>query len=204
MTPSIRAIFLALLCLLASGGNASAAMVLPLGLDRIHGDAKDVFLGECVSNSVELDPQSNRVVTYTSFKILETYKGKLSGRHTIKQIGGSLPEANLNVRVPGVPEFDIGKRYVVFLPQASNLGFSTPIGLHQGAFPVETDETGVDHAGNGRDLGELLEKIPEGKMPSRVADKIREIKNKNVPVRAKERSDMHLDDLKSILRGMGQ
>jgi len=56
----IRAILFVFFCLLALNGSASASMVLPLGLDRLHGNAKVVFLGECLSNSVEMDQQSGR------------------------------------------------------------------------------------------------------------------------------------------------
>ena len=190
----------------------SASMVLPLGLDRLHGDAKLVFLGECLSNSVEFDQQSNRVVTYTTFEVIETYKGiagkgiagkgKAGGSLTIKQIGGNLPEANLSVRIPGVPQFEVGQRYVVFLPPASKLGFSSPVGLSQGKFMVKTDAAGAQMVSNGRDVGELMENMAQSKMPSRVADKLRAMPDKEKPANAKARAEMHLDDLRSILRGM--
>lgn len=202
MISKIRSTFFALYCLLALGGSASAAMVLPLGLDRLHGDAKLVFLGECLGNSVEFDKQSGRVVTYTTFEVLETYKGKLGSSHTIKQIGGNLPEANLNVRIPGVPQFEVGKRYVVFLPPVSKLGFASPVGLGQGMFMVKTGETGAQMISNGRDVGELMENMAQSKMPSRVADKLRAMPDKELPANAKARAEMHLDDLRSILRGM--
>jgi len=198
----IRATLFAFICLLALSGSVSAATVLPLGLERLHGDAKAVFLGECLSNSVELDKQSGRVVTYTTFEVLETYKGKLGQSHTIKQIGGNLPDANLNVRIPGVPQFDVGKRYVVFLPPASKLGFSSPVGLSQGMFTLRTDATGAPMVSNGRDVGELMENMAQSKMPSRVADKLRAMPDKELPANAKARAEMHLDDLRSILRGM--
>lgn len=198
----IRASFFALCCLLTLSGSVSASMVLPLGLDRLHSDAKLVFLGECLSNSVEFDQQSGRVVTYTTFEVLETYKGKLGRSHTIKQVGGNLPQANLNVRMSGVPQFEVGKRYVVFLPPASKLGFSSPVGLSQGMFLVKTDETGAQVTSNGRDVGDLMESMPQNKIPSRVVDKLRAMPDKDLPAHAKSRAEMHLDDLRSVLRGM--
>ena len=202
MTSKIRATLFIFFALLALIGSASASMVLPLGLDRLHGDAKLVFLGECLSNSVEFDQQSNRVVTYTTFEAIETYKGKAGGSFTIKQIGGNLPEANLSVRIPGVPQFEVGQRYVVFLPPASKLGFSSPVGLSQGKFMVNTDAAGAQMVSNGRDVGELMENMAQSKMPSRVADKLRAMPDKEKPANAKARAEMHLDDLRSILRGM--
>ena len=202
MTSKMRATLFIFFCWLAVGGSALAAMVLPLGLERLHGDAKKIFLGECLSNVVELDRESDRVVTYTTFEVLETFKGKLGRSHTIKQIGGNLPQANLNVRIPGVPQFEVGKRYVVFLPPASKLGFSSPIGLSQGLFTMKTDATGAQIVSNGRDVGELMENMAQSKMPRRVADKMRALPDKEIPANARARAEMHLDDLRSILRGM--
>ena len=202
MIAKLRASLIALFCLACLNGYALAATVLPLGMERLHGDAKVVFLGECLSNSVELDRQSDRVVTYTTFEVLETYKGKLGSSITIKQIGGNLPDANLTVVVPGVPQFEVGQRYVVFLPPASKLGFASPVGLSQGMFTVKMDNKGVAQVGNGRDVGELMENMAQSKMPPRVADKLRARPNKEIPANAKERAEMRLDDLRSILRGM--
>ena len=197
----IRTAFFALFCALALSASAYAATVLPLGLERLHGDAKLIFLGECLTNSVQLDQQSGRVVTYTTFEVLETYKGNLGRSHTIKQIGSNLPEAGLSVKIPGVPQFEAGKRYVVFLPPASDLGFSSLVGLNQGMFTLKTDARGVQTASNGRDVGELMENIPN-KMPSRVASKLSTLSKKELPANAKARAEIHLDDLRIILRGM--
>ena len=42
------------------------------------------------------------------------------------------------MHIPGVPKFSNGSKYVVFLTEKSQLGFSSPLGLYQGAFSVET------------------------------------------------------------------
>jgi len=196
----IRTAFYALFYALALSVSVHAATVLPLGLERLYGDAKLIFLGECLTNSVQLDQQSGRVVTFTTFEVLETYKGNLGRSHTIKQIGGNLPGA-LNVRIVGVPQFEVGKRYVVFLPPASKLGFSSPVGLNQGMFTLKTDARGTQTVSNGRDVGELMENIPS-KMPTRVASKLSSLSKKELPANAKARAEIHLDDLRTILRGM--
>ena len=202
MTSNFKAPHFVFFCLLALCSNSFAASVLPLGLERLHGDAKTIFLGECLSNTVEMDQQSGRVVTYTTFEVLETYKGKPGRSQTIKQIGGNLPSANLDVRIPGVPQFEVGQRYVVFLPPVSNLGFASPVGLGQGMFTVKKDATGTTMVSNGRDVGDLMENMAQSKMPSRIADKLRAKANREIPANAKARAEMHLDDLRSILRGM--
>ena len=71
--------------------------------------------------------------------------------HTIKQIGGSLKENNTKHRIHGIPEYQTGKKHIVFLPEKSSLGFSSPLGLHQGSFSVST-VNGQQTISNGRNL----------------------------------------------------
>ena len=187
---------------LIASASSQAAMVVPLGLDRLHGDAEYVFLGECLSNSVDHDRVSDMVVTYTTFEVIEAFKGSLGRTHTIKQVGGVLPGADIATKFAGVPQFDVGKRYVLFLPPVSRLGFSTPVGLGQGLFHVRVDARGAPVINSGRDVGELLESLPENRIPSRIADKLRAMPDKRQPAQAKARAEMHLDDFRSIMRGM--
>ena len=184
--------------------NSYAAMVVPLGLDRLHGDAEYIFLGECTSNNVDFDRISNMVVTYTTFEVVESFKGTLGRTHTIKQVGGALPGADMVTKFAGVPQFEVGKRYVLFLPPVSTLGFSTPVGLGQGLFHVHVDSSGAPVIKSGRDVGELLENLPQNQIPSRITDKLRAMPDKRQPDQAKARAEMHLDDFRSIMRGMGK
>ena len=48
----------------------------------------------------------------------------------------------------------------------------------------------------------LMESMPQNKIPSRVSDKLRAMPDKDLPAHAKARAEMHLDDLRSVLRGM--
>ena len=60
--------------------------------------------------------------------------------------------------IHGVPEFMPDKEYVVFLPEKSVLGFSSPLGLHQGSFSVLT----VDNeqiVSSGRNLAEQAQNM---------------------------------------------
>lgn len=121
---------------------ASAATVRPLGLDEIIDSATTAFQGTCVGNRTERDPQTNLVVTYTTFAVTEVLKGTVPATHTIKQIGGRLPGEGLAYHVEGIPTFVVGEEYVVFLAGVSSAGFSSPIGLGQGQFAVRRDAAG--------------------------------------------------------------
>lgn len=116
----------------------SASIVLPLDLQQLSTQASLIFYGEVISNNVKKDEQSGYIATFTEFKIVNLIKGNADSKHTIKQIGGHLASTGTTLRIQGVPKFETGKTYVVFLPEKSSLGFSSPLGLHQGSFAVST------------------------------------------------------------------
>ena len=76
------------------------------------------------------------------------------------------PDVLLLLLEDGVPEYKTGNSYVVFLPKKSSLGFSSPIGLHQGSFSV-SDINGEQIISNGKNLSAAImtEKNKETHMP---------------------------------------
>ncbi|MBL0037352.1 MAG: hypothetical protein IPP36_00125 [Nitrosomonadales bacterium] len=103
--------------------------VLPLYLDEIINDAAIAFQGKSLENHSERDPQTNLIVTYSTFEVQEVLKGKVGATHTIKQIGGQVQgETNQTM---GVPTFIVGESYILFLYGVSVSGFSSPVGLEQ-------------------------------------------------------------------------
>jgi hypothetical protein len=130
---------------------ASATSVLPITLEQLSTRASLIFYGEVISNQAQRDAHSGQVATFTEFKIFDLIKGSAAGNQTIKQLGGLDKNTNINFHVHGIPKFQNGSRYVVFLPERSSLGFSSPLGLHQGSFTVTT-ENGEQVVSNGRNL----------------------------------------------------
>ena len=116
---------------------AAATSVLPISLQRMTAAADLIFHGRAIAEEVKRDPASGRVVTLTTFAVIEIVKGETGEMHTIKQVGGHLPGSKVRQVIHGVPRFSTGQEYVVFLPRASSLGFSSPIGLSQGKFDVD-------------------------------------------------------------------
>ena len=110
----------------------------PISLEQLSTRATLIFYGEVISNQVKHDEQSGYIATFTEFKVIDLIKGNAADTHTIKQIGGDLKDRNMALRIHGVPRFQVGNNYVVFLPTKSKLGFSSPLGLHQGSFSVLT------------------------------------------------------------------
>ena len=134
--------------------NTSATKLLPINLEQLSTRASLIFYATVISNTAQKDIQSGQVATFTEFEIIELIKGSAASTHTIKQLGGQLKESNIKFQIDGVPKYQIGNQYVVFLPQKSSLGFSSPLGLHQGSFSVE-NIAGENIISNGRNISAL-------------------------------------------------
>lgn len=133
--------------------SASATSMLPITLEQLSTRATLIFFGKVISNQVTRDTQSGQIATFTEFQVIDLIKGNTGSTHTIKQIGGFHESSNTRLLIHGVPEFKLSKEYVVFLPEKSSLGFSSPLGLYQGSFSVLT----VDNEkviNSGRNLSE--------------------------------------------------
>ena len=109
-----------------------SATVLPMYLDELIDRSAVAFEGTCTGNRTERDPATGLVVTYTTFEVRDGLKGAVGSTHEIKQIGGTLPDEGVQFSVKGIPSFEIGEDYVVFLAGVSSAGFSSPMGLSQG------------------------------------------------------------------------
>ena len=127
----------AVLLLVCWGLQVSATSLLPVSPQRMSAIAESIFHGRVLDNTVKLDPISGRVATFTTFKVLEAIKGEIGETHVIKQIGGHLPGSSVRLVIHGVPQFETGTEYVVFMPAPSSLGFASPIGLSQGKFDIQ-------------------------------------------------------------------
>lgn len=134
-----------------------ATTVLPMNLSQLTERAQTIFYGRALNNTVKYDQTSGQIVTYTEFAVIDTIKGTLQypekQRHIIKQLGGTLPANQQSgrlhaLRVHGVPRFQTGTEYILFLPAPSKLGFCSPIGLQQGRFTVQTIQ-GIRQVSNG-------------------------------------------------------
>jgi hypothetical protein len=172
---------------LAAAPAAEAASVRFVPLDEMIDSAALAFHGKVIANRVERDALSRSIVTYTTFEVIDNLKGAAGATHTIKQIGGILPDGSEGYRVHGVPSFAVGEEVVVYLAGASQWGFSSPIGLQQGRFEVSVQEQ-RKVVSNGHDFRLLVPEL--GRDPAD-PDKI-------VPFRATPR--IELTKLKQLTR----
>ena len=126
-----------------------ATTVLPISLERMSKKAELIFYGTVISNEVKVDEVSGHVATFTTFDVIDVIKGNVGDIHTIKQIGGQLPGSKIMYKIHGVPQFTVGEKAVVFMPQESQLGFASPLGLSQGRFVVR-ERNGISTINDSR------------------------------------------------------
>ena len=149
----LRTLILLFSLLTVSTSYATTIKHVPLA--RMAQTAEVIFHGRVISNEVRVDDISQRVATFTTFQIIDAIKGANTEAYILKQFGGQLPGSTLVHRIHGMPRFTEGEEYVVFLPEASRLGFASPIGLMQGSFSVGNDASGKT-VSNGRAISGLL------------------------------------------------
>lgn len=132
----------ALLCSLIY--TASAFTTQPaVSLANLTVSSNRVFYGECVGyeiGSINIAGGQFSVTTY-EFKVTEHFKGGgganiLTFRQLGTPQGGAL---DLGSRV-GLPIYQPGSQYVLFLLPDSQAGLTSPTGLYQGVFIIDGDQ----------------------------------------------------------------
>ena len=101
--------------------------------------------------------ENGKIVTYTTFRIEKPIEGVMGGEVTIKLFGG---EANgRRMYLAHMRYFSVGERMLVMLYPPSRLGFTSPIGMGQGAWKVTRDNKVLNVSGKVlQGLGTLLTK----------------------------------------------
>lgn len=146
-----RIVFLFLLGLFFTLNQAShATLVRSMNIRELVSDAQVIVKATVISKDTAFDEdESGMIVTYYTVKVEEWLKGSPSDDNELvfKQVaqgqytlGGHQIRQNLFF-----PEYEVGKTYVFFLPEAhARTGLLAPVGLQQGVFEVVKQ--------NGREL----------------------------------------------------
>lgn len=121
-----------LLLLLTSGSLAAQARRMTIS--EMTAAAGTIIVGTVTHARSALDERGDPV-TYTTFRVEQAIKGTPGGTFTIKQYGGVTSTANMLIN--HMRYFRQGERVMVMLYPPSRLGFSSPVGLDQGAWSVD-------------------------------------------------------------------
>ena len=126
------------------------AMVLHLSFDKIAEQADVIFVGTVVDQQCRFGPNGRMIFTDVSFSVERLVYAKLdsqakvNGVVTLAFAGGAM--GGQAVRVPDVPTFKTGTRYLIFTRMDEKPYASPVVGFYQGVFPIMTDEvSGTSH-----------------------------------------------------------
>lgn len=146
----------ALLAVLLAAGSSLTAQVRQLGLREMVASAGTIFIGT-VSGARGGTDEHGDIVTYTTFTVEEPIYGVAGRSITIKQLGGET--STISARLEHMRYFRPGERVLVMLYPTSKLGFTSPVGLNQGAWPVTTSGLITGVSGEALEgLGAVLRK----------------------------------------------
>src|ERR1700682_1718906 len=119
---------------LCAAESVRATTLARLSLDQLAAAADGVARVRCAS--VEARGEIGEIWTMTSFDILETMKGDLPTRITVRLPGGRV--GHLTAAVDGTPKFNTGDEAVVFLERSRAGGFSVAAWV-EGTFRIGRD-----------------------------------------------------------------
>ena len=137
-----RSIFLCFLLGAGLAGSTRAAAVKVANLRDLMQQAERIFVGRCVA--IESGLSGNVPYTTYTFEVSDRLKGVSDPTVKVRQFGLREP-APVNeiltraAAIQGMPHYERGKKYLLFLIGESPIGLSSPAGLFQGAFVLKGD-----------------------------------------------------------------
>ena len=128
----VRLASVGLLLALAPASFLSATTVREVDLPEMVNAADRIFVGRCVAVESRRD-ERGAPTTYVTFRVAEGIKGQFGRTIAIKQIGGGSQSL---LHIADMPSYSVGEEVLLFLHPNSRLGFTSPVGLHQGKWSV--------------------------------------------------------------------
>lgn len=117
-------------------GEIHATTLAPVTLEEQIEDSAQIFRGRVISTRgvEEATAGGRRIVTFVQFAPVASYKGHVSANFELRFLGGKV--GDIEMRVDGMPEFEVGKEYVLFVAAEGNR--ACPVsGWSQGSLPVD-------------------------------------------------------------------
>jgi hypothetical protein len=130
--------------LLALPAPGSASLILALDLPTLVSRADQISVVDVVSVTPAWNQAHDRITTTIDLTVVESWKGAAAPATHLRvvQPGGTVGE--IEMRVDGMPRFQVGERTLLFLRQRSGADHASVVGMAQGKRPVTRE------AGSGR------------------------------------------------------
>ena len=124
-------------CVLYFGNFAQATSVTEVGFSDLVQRAEVIAVGTVTEIKEQWDETRKAPLTLVTFSDLTVLKGNPGSSMTLEFLGGRTPQG-LILSIPGVPQFTIGEKTVVF-SAGNHRDFCPLVGVWQGLLRVRTD-----------------------------------------------------------------
>lgn len=145
--PNVRRLIgLAVFFVFISLQSAQATKLVHRNVAELATLADRIFVGVCASieaKNISIAGHSLLITEYT-FTVSRTMKGISGSTVVFRQFGPAQGTGS----IVGMPTYEQGKQYLLFLGKDSEFGLTSPIGFGQGAFLVFHDDSGAPRAIN--------------------------------------------------------
>lgn len=129
--------------ILSFGYSARATSVTEVDFPDLVRQAEVIAVGTVTEIKEQWDETRKAPLTLVTFSQLTVLKGNPGPSMTLEFLGGHTPKG-LVLMIPGVPQFTVGEKTVVFCA-GNRRDFSPVVGVWQGLLRVKTDpQSGIE------------------------------------------------------------
>ena len=167
--------------------------LVPVNLPEMVRQADRIVVATAVSEWTGRDDRGIPA-TATTFEVAHVLKGRPLVRVEIKQFGVTKVQPDgLATWIEGMPRYQKGSEYLLFLKPDSVLGFTMPVGAFQGAFEVRPAGQGKKAIVNALNNANLLKGL-EAEELSRLG-----LAPESFPFVSRGRGPLHLDEMERMV-----
>ncbi len=165
----------------------------PVNLPEMVQQADRIVVGRAVSEWTGRD-EHRFPATITTFEVTQVLKGGPLQRIEVKQLGVTKVQPDgLATWIEGMPRYQKGSEYLLFLSPNSIYGFTMPVGAFQGAFEIRLAGPGKKAVLNGVNNANLLRGL-EAEDLARLG-----LTPEAFPFVSRGRGPLHLDELAGMV-----
>ena len=129
--------FLILILTMLALQTSFAQRTVKMNLETMIEKAGMIVHGTVAKVETGADPETKIISTFVTINVKEDFYGAKEQQITLKMVGGKT--AKRTIRFSEMPKFVVGEEIIsLFLPP-SKYGFTSPVGMGQGKFSIQTD-----------------------------------------------------------------
>lgn len=121
----------ALIAIFSLSSALRATTLMRMSLAQLAASAHEIVRARCLAITTAWD--AGEIWTFTTFDVQENWRGSLSGRITVRLLGGKTEK--LTSVVSGIPRFRLGEEVVLFLEPTID-GDLSVVSWEQGTFRI--------------------------------------------------------------------